>query len=65
MVQAAGELRFPRKPLAQILAVGQLRREHLDRDVALQAQVGGAVHHAHAAASDLGAQLVVGSQCLD
>jgi hypothetical protein len=44
--------RFAAKPLPRHLVVGQLRIDHLDRDVAGQAGIVRVQHHPHSAAAD-------------
>ncbi len=54
MVEGRGGLRFLQKPLLGGLVAGQVRREELDGDLALQARVVGGVHDAHAAVAEFG-----------
>jgi hypothetical protein len=44
--------RFTLKAVARLLRVHETRRKHLDRDIALEACVAGAVHLAHATAPE-------------
>ena len=53
MAQLGRGLRLAGEPLADVLLERQLRRQHLDRDPALEPLVPGAIHHAHAAPPDL------------
>ena len=53
MGQAGRRLRFPQEAQADLLAEGELRRQDLDGDLALEALVPGVEDHAHAAATDL------------
>src|SRR6058998_3158553 len=47
------EIRLAQEPDADLLAEGELRREHLDGHLAFQALVSRLVHDAHPAAADL------------
>ena len=49
MVQAARRSRFLLEPAAIRRVLGELRRQDLDRDVALQLGIAGPVHLAHPA----------------
>src|SRR5437870_12315002 len=51
--QPGGGLRLAQEPDADLLAEGELRREHLDGHLAFQALVSRLVHDAHPAAADL------------
>ena len=51
--QARGGLRLAGEALADFLLEGELGREHLDRDAALQPLVAGAIDHPHPASADL------------
>ena len=53
MGQPGGGLRLAGEALADVLLEGELGRQHLDGDPALEPLVAGAVHHAHPAAADL------------
>ena len=53
MGQPGGGLRLAGEALADVLLEGELGRQHLDGDPALEPLVAGAVDHAHAAAADL------------
>ncbi len=46
-------LRLAQKALAHIRVEGEFRREHLDRDTAIQTQIGRAIHDRHPAPPDL------------
>ena len=62
VAQAAGKLGLTGKARSEVFAVRQFGWEDLYRDVALQSQIGGAVHDAHATASDLGSQFELRSE---
>src|SRR5215204_7183297 len=49
MVDRGGELRLGLEAVPEVEVVGELGRDHLERDGAIEAQLGGAVDHAHAA----------------
>src|SRR5437870_10731450 len=51
--ELSGGLRLAQEPDADLLAEGELGREHLDGHLALQALVPRLIHHAHPAAADL------------
>ena len=51
VVDRRGELRLAQEALAEALVLGQLGGDQLQRDGPLERQVGGAVDHAHAAAT--------------
>ena len=53
MAQPRGRLGLAGEPLPDILLEGELGRQHLDRDAALQPLVPGAIDDAHAASADL------------
>ena len=53
MGQPRRRLGLAGEPLADVLLEGELGREDLDRDAALEPLVAGPVHHAHPAAADL------------
>jgi hypothetical protein len=52
MLQRHHELRLAREPLAEALVPRQRRRDELERDRPLQAQVVGAIDDTHSAAAD-------------
>ena len=52
MVERGGELGLAQEPLAESLVLGQLGREQLERDLALQARVVRPVDDAHAAPAE-------------
>ena len=56
MVEAAGRARLAQEALAHLAhdLRGQVRQQRLDRDVALDERIDGAVHRAHGAAAELG-----------
>src|SRR5436309_4535658 len=58
MVQAGGGLCLATEPVHELLVARVVRREHLDRDGAIQDAVGAVVHGGHAAGAELVAQLV-------
>ena len=58
MVQAGDRLRLTLEALSEIRIVGDMRREHLDGDGALEPRVGGLVDLAHAAGADEGRDVV-------
>ena len=60
MVDRGRGARFPDEPLPERLVPGQFGRQHLDRDLALQPGVVGAVDHGHATPADLLVQPVPG-----
>jgi hypothetical protein len=51
--EPGGRKRLPREPRAELRIGGHVREEHLDRDVATEDGVGGAVDLAHPALADL------------
>ena len=53
MIQRGERLRFALETRQAIRVRGERVRQHLDRDLAAEAGVGGAVHLAHAAFADL------------
>ena len=55
VVESRGGLGFLQEPLLGRLVAGQVRREELDGDLALQARVLGRVDDPHAAVAELGA----------
>jgi hypothetical protein len=60
VVQRGGHPGFLDEALPELLAVGEVGREQLQRDLAAEAHVLGAVHDRHAAAADQGIDPVVG-----
>src|SRR5438445_7473172 len=52
MIERRCELRLTQEPLAEPFVLRELRRKELQRDVALQALIVGAVDHAHPTASE-------------
>src|SRR4051794_32171741 len=52
MIQARDDLRFAREALTTIRIVGQMCRQRLDGDDAIQADIEGAIHLTHAAGGD-------------
>ena len=60
MVERASRPRLAEEPLAELLLAGDLRGNDLQRDLPPQADVLGAVHHAHPAATDDLFDLVAG-----
>ena len=58
MMELGEELRFTLEPRQALPVFGERRRQDLDRHLALEARVGGAVDLAHAALADLGEDLV-------
>ncbi len=63
MPQPRRELRLPTKPLRHARVRGERGMQDLDRHVALEGQVAGAIHPPEAAGADLLEQLVVVAQC--
>ena len=61
MIEPRGRSRFPLQPLARML-IAAGASEHLDRDVAVELHVPGAIHRSHAAATDLRVELVASEQ---
>ncbi len=53
VIELRGSLRLAQESLADVGAETQLRRQDLDRDLALETPVPGAVHDTHTAATDL------------
>ena len=53
------------RPLAEVLVAGQLTGEHLDRDVAVERLLVGAVDRRHPAPADLGLDLIFAQLCAD
>ena len=53
VVQAADGLSFALESFTQIRAVGQMLREDFDRNRAVEASVGGAIHFSHTARTEL------------
>jgi hypothetical protein len=53
VAQLGGGLSLAGEPLADVLLIRQLGRQHLDRDPALEALVSRAVDHPHAAPAHL------------
>ena len=49
MIERRDRTRFTVKPLAELRVGGEMRRQHLDRDRAIQARVAGLVDLAHPA----------------
>ena len=60
MLELAGGAGLALEPVDEVLVDGQDRRQDLDRDLAIQRALLGAVHHGHAAPSELLDYLVVG-----
>ena len=60
MVERGGQPRLGQEPLAEALVVGQLRREQLQRHVAVEREIVGAVDDAHPAAAEQRLQPVAG-----
>ena len=58
MAELGRRLRFAQEARADLLAIGELRRQHLEGDAAAQAHVHGPVHDGRAAAADLGLDVV-------
>jgi hypothetical protein len=58
----ACQARLAQEPLAEALVLGQLRGDQLERHRPLQRQVGGAVDHAHPAATDQSVNSVPGER---
>src|SRR5687767_2520824 len=58
MVQLRSRLRLAQKPHAHLVAVGEVRRQHLDRDETAELDVAAAIHDAHSAAANLGVKLI-------
>ena len=58
VVQGRGGLRLLQEPLLGRLVAGQVRRQELDGDLALQARVVGRVDDPHAAVAEFGADRV-------
>ncbi len=58
MVERRGGLRLLQEPLLGRLVAGQIRREELDGDLALQARVLGRVDDPHAAVAEFGADRI-------
>ena len=52
VIELRGGLSLAQKSLANVGAEAQLRRQHLDRDLALETLVPGAIHDAHTATTD-------------
>src|SRR5947208_253471 len=52
MAQRGGALRLAHEALAELLVLGQLRRQHLQRDRPPEARLARAVDDAHSAAAD-------------
>ena len=60
MVESGERLRLAPEALEPLRARGHLGRQHLERDVAAELRVGGAVHLAHPAGAERGGDAVVG-----
>ena len=60
VVDRRGQPRLAQEPLAEAHVLGQLRREDLQRDVAVEREVVGAVDDAHPAAAEQRLQPVAG-----
>ena len=58
MGERRGRLRLALEPPKALGVLGELRRQHLDRDVAAEAGVARPVHLAHAARADRGDDLI-------
>jgi hypothetical protein len=58
MIQRRDGPRLPLEPRPQILARGDVRREHLDRDRSVEPRVASFVDFAHAARAERGEDLV-------
>jgi len=58
MVERAGSLGFLFKAMQTIGALGERRRQNLDRDVAIQFLIAGAIDLTHATRAEFGADLV-------
>ena len=56
--QAGGRLRLAQEARADLIPKGQVGREDLDGDAALELEVASAIHDPHAAATDLPLDLV-------
>ena len=52
VLEARGELRLEQEAATEAVVVGELVREHLDRDLAAEVDVLGEVHGAHRAAAE-------------
>ncbi len=58
MTQARRHLCLAQESRANVVSVGELRRQDLDRHTALQARVAPTKHDGHAAATDLALDVV-------
>jgi len=58
VIQRGDRLRFALEPVAPLRIVGEMRRQHFDRDRAVQSRVGCFVDLAHAAGAQRGDELV-------
>ena len=63
VVESSGELRFASEPFNGRQVLGQVRMQHLERDLSLEVQVAHAVHPTEAALPELPEELVVVAQC--
>ena len=62
-VALRGKAGFPEKPSSHFRTNGECRREHLDRDLSLEAHIAGEKFHAHAPAPDLPLDGEVSGEC--
>src|SRR5437870_7133483 len=60
MIQGRGSARFTLEPFEGLMVTGQLLRQKLQGDLTTQGQVFGIVDHAHAAATELFENAVMG-----
>ncbi len=65
MVVRCGGLGLANEALLALLVLDEMRREELQGDETIELEIFGLVDHAHAAASDLGDDLVVGDGFTD
>ena len=65
IVECGGGARFVEEAGATLMVVGFVRRQDLEGDAAIEAQVDRLVHHAHAAGAQLGEDLVVHQRATD
>ena len=65
MIGGRGRLRFAHEALLHLLVVAELGRKELQRDRTAELRVARFVDDAHAAASELRGNLVVGDSCAD
>ena len=58
MIERRQHLRFAREAREAIRIVSDSRQQHLDRDVAIQLRIAGAIHLAHASGAEGGEDFV-------